>query len=290
MKSLVGLEWANNNTQRNYPFTDSSTMIIGESGFIPNDLIVDARIYLRGTYGATSTPYVSQIDLELDKAVLYISADANLLGQVEIPWNVSANLQYVSAAEIKLASFAVKSSAILTGMVTVNVEMMHVLQSLGQGSYRLESNVMRFLPFVCEYLPGPQVTSANELTGPVTLRGEAGIQVKQLPNSDTDIEISIVGDPHFTRYNCLPGSSDAADALAELRSTFLEELLVVHYPSPTATNPVIRALKTRREGARRDGSIDMHSTAPLTAISGTRAFRIVVSGNTINFSLAGGNV
>lgn len=290
MKYLVGLEWTNKNSQRNYPFTDSSTMIVGDYGFIPNDLIVDARIYLRGTYKALTTPHVGQISLELDKAIFHIMLGESELGQVEIPWNIAANIQYTPVADTKLASFSIFNAGIPTGMMVINVTMLHILQSLGQGSYTLGSEVLQFLPFVCEYLPGPQITSVNGLTGPVTLRGETGIQVKQLPSSDNEIEISIVGDPHFTRYNCLPGASDIADALINLRSNFLEELVIVHYLNANSSNPSISKLKTRIDsGPRQDGSIDFHSESPPLQ-NGRRAFRITVNGNTINFSMAGGNV
>jgi len=289
MNSIVGLEWPVKNSQRNYPFFDSANLIIGEIGFLPNDLIVDARIYMRGAYQAKSTPYISKIDIQFDKAVIDISVDDSYVGSVQIPWiiPIEESQGALSAGanptdSFKLVSLPIMRDGISNGILVVNFASMYVLQSVGMGSYSFDADSLRFLPFVCEYLPGPQVVSVNGLNGTVLLRGESGIKVDRVNN--TDIKISIVGDPHFTRHNCV--SNTINDSL----SSFLEQLVVLHYRknSNGSLTPQKSILKVRNDNQRRDGSVDFHLQINDNLERDNRqAFRITVKDNTITLSMAG---
>jgi hypothetical protein len=283
MESLTGLSWNDKNAQRNYPFMDNSNLTVGTSGFIPNDLIVDARIYIRGCYEANATPYVSRLELTSDRAVFKISCNGAELGAVDIPY-VLANLASSESNAIytglnvdsKLAIRNIMQAGISSGMLIVNLKAIDTLQSVGEGAYTFTPNQLQFVPFACEYLPGPQVTSVNGLTGNVILRGEEGIRVEKMPNSDTDIKISIVGDPHFTRYDCI--NNPQADDL----SSFLEELVVIYRGENRNWNSVI--VKVRENGS---SDFSLKTKSGNLPLSQRPAFRITVAGNTINLSLAG---
>lgn len=293
MNSIVGLEWPAKNSQRNYPFVDSADLTIGEVGFLPNDLIVDARIYLRGTYQAQSTPYISRIEIQSDRAVVDVFVDDSYLGSVQIPWSSpigEAEGALPDAANatnaFKLASMPIINDGISNGILMVNFASLYVLQSVGLGSYSFDADALRFVPFVCEYLPGPQVVSVNGLNGTVLLRGESGIKVERI--SDTDIKISIVGDPHFTRHNCVAGPT--AEAINDSLASFLEQLVVLHYIKNQAgvLLPRISRLKVRHDAQRRDGSVDFHLQTEGDLSGSLRpAFRITVKDNTITLSMAG---
>ena len=285
MNSLNGLSWNDKNSHRNYPFLDNSNLAIGSSGFIPNDLIVDARIYIRGCYEAATTPYVSRLELTSDKAIFRISCNGSELGAVDVPYSLANSAVSENAGtyiglnpDNKFAVRSVMQQGISSGMLVIKLQALDTLQSIGEGAYDFAANRLQFVPFVCEYLPGPQVTSVNGLAGNVTLRGEPGIKVERL--NETDIKVSIVGDPHFTRYNCIDNPQ------AEELSSFLEQLIVVHYN--TQDNLVATPVKVNE-----DGGIDLRlkskvglNGAPLP-LNERPAFRITVSGNTINLSMAG---
>lgn len=297
MNSLIGLEWRDKNLQRNYPFADSADLSIGAVGFLPIDLIVDARIYLRGAYAADATPYIGKIETRPDQALIYIYINNDELGVVELPWALELTEAAGSfpstvnaTADVRLAALLIKNKNIVNGVVVVNIDAVAMLQALAQGSYTFNSTQLQFVPFVCEHMPGPQVTSANELINSITLRGETGIKVERM--NATDIKISIVGDPHFTRYDCLPGN-EGFDLFKNQLPTFLNQLSVLHYvknESGALIGPFKSTLKINHggNGLRTDGSIDFHLVSATGQPREFRpAFRLTARDNSLIFSMAG---
>ena len=67
MESPNALPWIQLNKIRNYPFTDNSTLAFS-GGFLSQELIVDARIYIQGNYQQTLPPYISKLIKNLAKS------------------------------------------------------------------------------------------------------------------------------------------------------------------------------------------------------------------------------
>jgi len=297
MNSLTTLEWRNKNGQRNYPFIDSADLSLGSVGFLPQNLILDARIYLNGTYGATTTPYVSRVVVADVGVSIELSCTAKVIGTGYIPFSFVASLNtvyhyYGDTVGSTLANNIYEVSHVLvdikladksTGSLVVNLNSLTLLQSLGQVDLPLAPGKLSFLPSVCEYLPGPQVTSLNDLTGAIKIRGETGIEVHKV--DENTIRIDIVGDPHFNRYDCTDGTLD------DLLTPFLERISVLHYVKNSASNligPYSSTLKVRHDSARADGSIDLALfTDNGLELEARPAFRLTVQGNSLTFSLAG---
>jgi hypothetical protein len=290
MNSITGLGWTNSNSSRNYPFLDNANLSLDSVGFLPNDFIVDARIYMRNTYEAASAPYVSKLQIGIDKAVFTVACDRIELGTVELPYALASEAQpneekgiYLDANGVDLLAISsLKQGNILTGHFVININGLNTIQAINQGTYEFLPNTLRFAPNACEYLPGPQVTSINGLSGNLILRGESGIRVERV--NETDIKVSIVGDPHFTRFNCIEGIPD------ELLTSFLERLTVIHYADPNSESPLQTSnLQVMRNANYGDGSIDFALSSPAEgSAEERRAFRINVQGNTITLSMAGG--
>lgn len=297
MNSLIGLEWRDKNLQRNYPFVDSVNLSLGSAGFVPTDLIVDARIYLRGAYKANTTPYLGKIETRPDGALLFIYIDGVDLGVVSIPWAL-VNTEFAGSfpdsvnqtADVNLATLSIKNNNIVNGVLVVNKDALAMLQAFAQGTYTFTSDQLSFLPFVCEYMPGPQVTSANALIDSITLRGETGVKVERI--NSTDIKISIVGDPHFNRYDCLPGN-EGFDLFQNQLPIFLNQLSVLHYvknESGELIGPYQSTLKINHGNnlLRADGSIDFHLVTSTGQPREFRpAFRLTARDNSLIFSMAG---
>ena len=268
---LLGQEWRDINSYRNYPFTDRSSLYF-DGGFLPDSLIIDARIYMRGSYGFKSSPRLSRITRTPTSAVFEISYGANLVG--------AATASFQSNADV----LPIVKDGILNGCIVLNPSRLAALQALGEGVYDFTANQLEFLPFVCELMPGPQVVDINDQAGSVIIRGETGIQVHR--ESDSVIRIDIVGDPHSNRYGCVDGELE----LFNLQSRFLEELVVFHYVKNQA-GQLIGPYASTLERAN-DGSIqlvlktrDFNPTQ--NTLSLRPSFRITTEGNSLIFSLAG---
>jgi hypothetical protein len=294
MNSITGIAWPNSNSNRNYPFMDSTNLSIESGGFIPNDFIVDARIYIRNTYNASSTPHVSKITVGLDKTDFTLACDGVELGIAEFPYALALEQQpnenkgiYLGANGIDLMAICpIRQNNKLAGNFVINLKALTTIQALNQGVYSFNSSQLRFVPSVCEYLPSPQVVSINGVSGDVILRGESGIRVER--QNETDIKISIVGDPHFTRYNC---PEDAQNPIDNVSTLFLEQLTVVHHTSSSSTSPIAKStLQVMNNQYYKDGAINFNldtggtSSLPLQQ---RPAFRFNVQGNTITLSMAG---
>lgn len=294
MNSITGIAWSNSNSLRNYPFLDSANLTIDSAGFIPNDFVVDARIYMRNTYDSASTPYVSKLQITIDKAIFTIACDRVELGAVEFPYALALENQpneakgvYLDTDGVNLLAIcSIKQKDILAGHLVINLNALNTIQAINQGTYDFLPNTLRFAPTACEYLPGPQVTSVNGVSGDIILRGEPGIKVERV--NETDIKVSIVGDPHFTRFNCVDGVPDG------LLTSFVEQLTVIHYPNGNASSPISTStLKVMNSDGYKDGSVDFSLTTkvqeqPVVPLNERPAFRINVVGNTITLSMAGG--
>lgn len=295
MESIRGLSWPNNNSSRNYPFVDSTNLSLSSTGFLPNDFIIDARIYARGTYEATNTPYISKLQITADKIIITVACGSVELGLAELPYTLTLETEPNEAKGIYLgengnnliATCPILQNDILAGMFVVNIKALDTIQALNQNIYELTPDKLRFVPAVCEYLPGPQVTSINELAGDIVLRGETGIRVDRV--NETEIKVSIVGDPHFTRFNCIDSP------LENTLTSFVEELIVIHHLPPTSNNPNEQTsiqtskLKVMNSENYRDGSIDFSlKLEDELELARRQALRITVEGNTITLGMAGG--
>jgi hypothetical protein len=268
---LFGQEWREMNSYRNYPFTDRSSLYF-DGGFLPDSLIIDARIYMRGSYGFTSSPGISRITRTPTSVVFQISYGANVVGECSASFQSSQDV------------LPILNDGTLNGCLVLNPARLAAMQALGEGVYDIPGSRLEFVPFVCELMPGPQVTSLNGQAGNVVIQGQTGIQVHR--ESDSVIRIDITGDPHFDRYGCVDGEPE----LFELQSRFLEELVVIHYVKNQAGQLIGPYASTLQRAA--DGSIQLVlKTRDFDPVQNTLtlrpAFRITAQGNSLIFSLAG---
>ena len=279
MSSLENLHWRHLNSIRNYPFTDSSSLTLA-SGFIPQGWILDARVYARNCYKADDSAYIGRIVRGSSFIVLtFYSGQGDLLGEANV--NFSSSNTFIP----------ILLNGVSSGCIVVDPSFNSTVQALDEGEQTVDPDVARLVPSVCEYLPGPQVQSINDVSGAVLLRANEGIRATRLDEST--IRIDIVGDPHFERYGCPEGANEAANDVLDVKSRFLENLQILHYlrlPSGNIAGPVLSTLKRKK-----DGSIVLALQSP-TYASGNDAislrearpaFRISTEGNTITFSLAG---
>jgi hypothetical protein len=279
MNSLNSLEWRDLNAIRNYPFTDESNLSFA-NGFIPQTWILDARIYSNKSYEAAQTPYISKIirdDLAISLAIS--SASGQEIGEAKVRLSLPDESIPI-----------VDSQGFVNGCIVINTVSTGLAQTLPEGETVLQPSVARFLPHVCQYLPGPQVQTINAKYGDFTMRADAGIKLTALDSST--IKVDIIGDPHFNRYNCPTGQTPQTDDIIDLSSRFLKKLRVLHYIK-NSSGQIIGPYKSSLT-RKQDGSILLSLSTPLSPsgspveIRETRpAFRIQVSENTITLSLAG---
>jgi len=277
VNTIPHLEWRNLNASRNYPFLDSSTLSFS-SGFLPQSWIVDARIYARGNYASEQPCYVSRVTRTDAMVALQLSSAAgDVLGE--------AKIEFGSTKE-QISIF--DSEGVLGGCLVIDPSKSFLLQSVDEGQYELTPEAATFLPAVCEYLPKNQVQSLNEKSGDITLTGNEGIRVDRL-DSNT-IKISVLGDPHFTRYECVDPNYPQSEVL-NLNGIFLKNITLVHYVK-TLEGSLVGPFATKLK-QKADGSVVLSlKTAAFNPTQDTRelrpAFRITTEGNSIIFSMAGG--
>ena len=123
----------------------------------------------------------------------------------------------------------------------------------------------------------------------MTLTGNEGIKVERL--NGTTIKISILGDPHFTRYECVVDPASAPAEVLDLNGVFLKNLTIVHYVKSAAgalLGPFVSKLKQKPDGsvvlALKTKEFEVGSSEP----DMRPAFRITTEGNSLIFSMAGG--
>lgn len=278
MNTLVNLEWRNLNSNRNYPFADSATMGFAEY-ILPQSWILDARIYIRNSYNQEQPCYISKLVRTAEAVVLTVSSsETTVVGQATISLTSSADM------------INVLDGTIVTGCLVIDPNRTSLLQAVDEGEYVLEATVAPIVASCCEFLPSPQVQSINSQVDNVTLVAREGISLSREDNST--IKVSIIGDPHFTRYNCAPTDGSAAEQVLLLRSVFLERFSVIHYIKVGEDG---RQLVTSRLIRAADGSIQLALQTNVPDIGATPegnratrpAFRITATENTITFSLAG---
>lgn len=279
MNNLNYLPWRNLNSERNYPFTDDSTLEL-PGGMLPQSWILDARIYAAGNYIEDQGPYISRIIRNASHVAIQVSSySGTRIGEAKIEFG-----------DKPLGSmFSIMDGQRVAGCLVLDPEKSNLMQAVDEGEYALDPSVASFLACTCEYLPGPQVTSINGVVGDVILTGGDGIRVDRIDSST--IKVSIIGDPHFNRYDCVEGSNTEANDALDLNGLFLSNLTVIHYlktPSGQMVGPVTSRLKKKS-----DGSVVMAlKTAVFDPTQDTRdlrpAFRISVLGSAITFSMAGG--
>lgn len=279
MDTLSKLEWRNLNASRNYPFTDGASLSLADA-FIPQSWIIDARIYARGNYSEKSACYVSRLVRTADVVALQIKTAAGVfVGEAK-----------VSFADTATDLIPIYDSDVVAGCLVIDPARNSLLQAISEGQYELASSIAPFVPSVCEYLPGNQVQSLNGRAGSVTITGNEGIQVVRV-DSNT-IQINVIGDPHFNRYNCVDGTNEDANAALDLEGVFLKNLTVIHYVKNS--NGDLYGPVTSRLKKKDDGSVTLAlATRAFNPTDDTRelrpAFRITTDQNTLTFSMAGAN-
>jgi hypothetical protein len=277
MDPLSKLEWRNLNAGRNYPFMDGASLFV-DNVFIPQSWILDARIYARGNYAQKSTCYVSKMVRSAEVVALQIKTGGGLLlGEAKV-FFVDSTTDLIP----------IYDGTVVAGCLVIDPARNSLLQAFAEGEYEFTADIAPFLPSVCEYLPADQVQSINNFAGDVTITGNDGIQV--IRRDANTIQINIVGDPHFNRYNCVTGDDQASTNALDLNGIFLKNVHVVHYLKNSLNQlvgPVVSKLKKKN-----DGSIALVlKSAAFEAAVDTRdlrpAFRITADKNTLTFSMAG---
>ena len=278
MESPNVINWEDLNRIRNYPFTDDSTLVF-TGGFLPQRLILDARIYIRGNYQETLPAYISKIVKNDQFVVLTISNGSGVvLG--------SATLIKDTGRLFPVTEFVVLAADdIIAGCLIVDTDSLSSLYSFESGEYELDKTTATFVVSCCEYLPGEQVQSINGLSNKINLTAYEGIELTPGPSPNT-ITISVVGDPHFNRYGC-PFDDDASVPQEILTSVFLEQLRVVHYVKNIQGNlvgPFVSKLTKKLDGSI---VLALYTDPGAAALEARPAFRITTTDNTITLSLAG---
>ena len=282
MESPNALPWIQLNKIRNYPFTDNSTLAFS-GGFLSQELIVDARIYIQGNYQQTLPPYISKLIKNDEYVELTISnGSGDIIGVATLV--LPAPTYYFLLEESEIYP-VVSAGTTPAGCLVISKSSLSSLYSIESGEYDLDSTTATFLVSCCEYLPGDQVQSINDLSGAVTLTAYEGVELTRTePNI---IKISIVGDPHFNRYDCVTGTNETATKVLELGALFMKQLRVVHYVKNSAgvlVGPYLSKLTKKLDGSI---VLALSTSESATALEARPAFRITTSGNTITFSLAG---
>lgn len=289
MESPNALQWNELNIIRNYPFTDNSTLAFS-GGFLPQQLIVDARIYIRGNYQQTLPAYISKLVKNDEYVELTISnGSGDIIGVATLASSSAAAAGAApgtTPAKIEVRMYTIISAgSVPAGCLMVSAKAFSSLYSFESGEYDLDPITATFVVSCCEYLPGDQVQSINDLSGAVTLTAYEGIELTRTePNI---IKISIVGDPHFNRYDCVPAPDETAARVLELGALFMKQLRVVHYVKTSAgvlVGPYLSKLTKKPDGSI---VLALSTSESATALEARPAFRITTSGNTITFSLAG---
>lgn len=282
MESPNALPWNDLNRIRNYPFTDNSTLAFS-GGFLPQQLILDARIYIRGNYQQTLPPYISKLVKNDEYVELTISnGSGDIIGVATLASSSSTGIPDLATTKMYTI---ISADLVPAGCLIINVVTLSSLYSFESGEYDLDPTTATFLVSCCEYLPGDQVQSINDLSGAVTLTAYEGVELTRIePNT---IKISIVGDPHFNRYDCVTGTNTTATTVLELGALFMKQLKVVHYVKNSAgvlVGPYLSKLTKKPDGSI---VLALSTSESATALEARPAFRITTSGNTITFSLAG---
>lgn len=285
MNPLSSLQWRNLNSERNYPFCDSASLVLGTITFIPQTFIIDARIYIAAGYQPRKPPYVSKIVITDTDLAIHISCDGVAMGIAT--YATARNSTAQQKIDTELASGVILKEGKVIGNLVVGLKSLDLFKTIGPSSYDLNPEDLPFLPSVCDYLPGPQVTSLNDLVGSVTLQANTGVRFTKL--NATDVKVDIVGDPHFTRYGCILDPSTPAAAYQSSLSRFLEQLVIIHYLEASSTQPVKTILKVNRTGVRKDGSINFQLQTLGDGLGATErpAFRLNAQGSTLTLSMVG---
>jgi len=289
MNSLNSLDWRNLNSMRNYPFTDSSTLSMNNL-FLPQTWILDARVYCHGSYKATETPYISKIiKTDLLISLVVSSSSGEEIGEAKVVLNKTED-----------SIIIVDSKGFTNGCIVIDPNSTALAQVLPDGETELAPSVARFLPHVCQYLPGPQVQSINGEHGDINLIAEAGVKLTAIPHESSSstehtstIRIDLIGDPHFNRYNCVTGANSQTDDIFELNSKFLKRLKILHYVKSPSSGQITGPYKSSLT-RKKNGSIMLALSTP-SSEGGTPvevrearpSFRIQVSDNKITLNLAG---
>jgi len=276
MNPIPHLEWRNLNSNRNYPFMDNSSLVF-DGGFIPQSWIVDARIYARGNYSEDQPCYISKLIRTNTFVALEVSTSSGfIIGEAIIKFGETKDI------------ISIFNGSILAGCLVIDPARSSLLQSIDEGEYTLTAASATFLPIVCEYLPERQVQSINGKSANVVLTGNEGVKVERLDSAT--IKISILGDPHFTRYECVVDPNSAPAEVLDLNGIFLKKLTIIHYiknSSGTLTGPHKSTLIKKP-----DGSVVLAlktNVAPGPPQPDERpAFRITTEDNSLIFSMAGG--
>lgn len=271
MSRIVNLEANVRNALRAYPFTDDSALSF-DKGFIPNDLILDARIYCRGSYGSTTPCELIAIRRSPRSVEFTVGIGKQVLGKAVARFGATEDLLTLLDGDI------------VTGCLVIDPSRLYVLEAVPVGEHILPANTAAFVPIVVELLPGPVVTSLTGTAGDVALYADVGLRLVKL--SDTDIEVSVVGDPHFTRYGC---DSEERRLYTATTGAAIKQIRM-RFWTPNEAGELVQVEVLVTPGTSNSYNLPLFaSDAPVDPTDQTTrpALRVTTSENTVTISLAG---
>ena len=196
MPQVVFPEFRDATADTKYPFIDSATLTdIDNTLTIPQDIFIDANLYIPGTIGMV---YISEIEVGDDATTIRIQDSENTIsciGTIRIIEKASAD-DYVIPLYI---------DAYKVGALVVAGNKISYFKSLPKAKYLFYEEATAFVPSCVTMLPTQGITSiavnkreeANTVYGDIWLIGWRGVQLRTQENVENSIRIDIMGDPLF---------------------------------------------------------------------------------------------
>ncbi len=189
---IIFPEWRDENSHRNYPFSDEATLSAAGGSTIPDDVFTDARLY---PIGAGPDIYLRSIKIEDSTVTVTIADGTN-------PALASASFDYLAAPE--LLEFADKYGR-PAGVLVSTAEQLRLLPALFTDTVTFTYAETAFATSTIIPQPQPGVRGILLDDGSfhaedVYLIGVKGIVLTQV-DSQT-IRVDVVGDPYAQQKEC----------------------------------------------------------------------------------------
>lgn len=185
-------EWRDENSKRNYPFSDDASLDNGAGSLIPNDLFLDARLYL---IGGDSDVYLSSIVIAASTVTVTIGDSQNVNA-------ASAQFDYLNAPNVLEFFDGYGRPA---GIIVSTPEQLRLMPALFGSSTTFTYDQTAFAASVVVPLPQPGVRGillddGSFFTEDVFLIGTKGVVLTQI-DAQT-IRVDVVGDPYALQQEC----------------------------------------------------------------------------------------
>lgn len=200
-------EWRDSLRPTKYPFSDTSSLTNGQGDFVPNDLFLDASLYV---IGAKERLHISKISVGADTVVLAVS-DVDRRQVAKATFNLLEPPTTIQVLDLRgrPAGILVAESAGLA-----------VLQSWSSGDHEFALGAVEFAARTT--IPTPEIgvrgfllADGSLFTGDVWLVGEDGIVLSngsavvdsgcgQSPGEYQFVRVDVVGEPLYRRKLCDP--------------------------------------------------------------------------------------